>query len=119
MNKSVSPQNFVASPRAASNEMADLYGPMMAGLTRYSGAVCDGYTAMSSEWLSFLNKRLHTDLSLAARLAQCGSPQEYMQEWSNFMNMAATDYRHEFERLAQISTAASQKMVASLPTRSS
>lgn len=114
MNKSVSPQTFVSTARPAKNEMAELYEPMIAGLTRYSGAVCDGYTAISSEWLSFLNKRLHTDLSLAARLTHCGSPQDYVQEWSTFMTTAAADYRQEFEKIAQISTAASQKMVTSM-----
>jgi hypothetical protein len=96
------------------NEMTELYEPMISNLTRYSGAMWDSYTAMSSEWLTFLNRRLHTDLSHAARLAHCSNPQEYVQEWTNFLTTAATDYRHEFEKLAQITTAASQKMATSM-----
>lgn len=119
MNTTVPPAMFSAQLRGTASEMAEMYEPMINGLAKYSGAMCDGYTAMSSEWLTFLNKRLHTDLSLAARLARCSNPQDYVQEWTNFLSAAATDYRHEFERLAQISTAASQKISSSLHTNGS
>jgi hypothetical protein len=103
-----------AGPMFSRSEFIELYDPIVKGLTTYSGAMCDGYTAMSAEWLTFLNRRLHIDLSLAATMARCCTPQDVVQEWSNFMTTAANDYRTECERLAEISTATSQKVVASL-----
>lgn len=119
MNSTFPSSAFSPQMQFGSGEMAEMYEPMINGLTKCSGAVCDGYTAMSAEWLTFLNKRLHVDLSLAARLARCTTPQEYVQEWTNFLTAAATDYRHEFERLAQISNAASQKLATAMHTNGS
>ncbi|MBK9080158.1 MAG: phasin family protein [Hyphomicrobium sp.] len=96
------------------SEIVELYDPIVKGMATYGGAMCDGYTAMSAEWLAFLNRRLHLDLSLAATLAYCRTPHEAMQEWSNFITASANDYRAEFERLAEISNTTSQQVVASL-----
>lgn len=95
---------------------------VVAGLSEYSGALCDGYTAMSTEWLSFINRRLHADMSLPVRMARCGSPQDMMQAWSDFMLHAAADYQTEFQRLGAMSERISHEAAALLrpadqPTR--
>ncbi|MEQ1650856.1 MAG: phasin family protein [Hyphomicrobium sp.] len=97
---------------------------VVAGLSEYSGALCDGCTAMSAEWLSFINRRLHADMSLPVRMARCGSPQDLMQAWSDFMLHAAADYQTEFQRLGAMSARISHDAAATLrpadqPTRPS
>ena len=98
----------------STGNIIELYEPIVKGVATYSGVMCDSCAAMSSEWISFLNRRLHTDLSLGATLARCQTPQEAMEEWSNFLITAASDYRTEFERLAEISTRTSEQVAASV-----
>jgi Phasin protein len=95
-------------------EMLELYQPIVEGMTKYSGALSDGYAAMGSEWFNFINRRFHTDISLAGRLAKCGSPQDLMREWSAFVSMASEDYRNEFARLAEMSSATSQRAASAI-----
>ena len=99
---------------AAQSEMLELYQPMLKGMTVYSGALCDGYAKMGTEWLNFVNRRLHSDLSLPGRLVNCCSPQHLFQEWATFMATAAEDYRNEFARLAELNSAASQRALLSV-----
>ncbi|MEQ1576261.1 MAG: phasin family protein [Hyphomicrobium sp.] len=89
--------------------MLELYQPAVDGMTKYSSAMFDAYTAMGTEWLGFINRRLHVDLSLTAQLAKCTGPQDYLQEWAKFMKTAAEDYRNEFSRLAEMNTAISKQ----------
>ena len=96
-----------------STEILEICQPIVEGLTQYNGALCDGYAAMGTEWLKFVNRRFHTDLSLPGRLAKCGSPQDFFGEWSTFMTTAAEDYRNEFSRLAEINSAATQRAMSS------
>jgi Phasin protein len=95
-------------------EILEICQPIVEGLTQYNGALCDGYAAMGNEWLNFVNRRLHTDLSLPGRLAKCRSPQDFFGEWSTFMTTAAEDYRTEFSRLAEINSAATQRAMSSV-----
>lgn len=91
-----------------------IYRPIIHSMTECSGAMCDAYTAIGTEWLTFLNRRLHTDLMLPAKLSKCSSSQELMEQWSEFMNSAANEYRTEFTRLTEIGTSASQRAVSAL-----
>jgi hypothetical protein len=88
-------------------EMRDALLPFVDVMTKYNGAICDGYAAMGAEWLNFINRRLHIDLSLPVRLANCHTSQDVFKEWSAFLATAAEDYRREFARLAELNTAAS------------
>jgi Phasin protein len=97
-------------------EMLELYQPIVEGMTKYSAALSDGYAAMGSEWFSFVNRRFHTDMSLAGRLAKCASSQDLMREWSAFVSMASEDYRNEFARLAEMSSATSQRAASAIHT---
>ena len=107
-----------AAPSAAlpplNTEMLEICQPIVQGLTQYSGALCDGYAAMATDWLIFVNRRLHTDMSLAGRLAKCGSSQDLFQEWAAFMTMAAEDYRNEFSRLTEMNSTASQRAISAV-----
>jgi Phasin protein len=107
-----------AVPSAAlppvNTEMLEICQPIVQGMTQYSGALCDGYAAMGTEWLNFVNRRLHADMSLPGRLVKCASPQYLFQEWAAFMTMTAEDYRNEFARLAEMNTAASQRAVVAV-----
>lgn len=99
-------------PTASVNQMFELYRPLVEGAANCSNVLCDGYAAIGAEWIGFVNRRLHTDLTLATRLAKCGSPQDIMQEWASFMNTAADDYRREFARLAEMNSATSQRAIS-------
>lgn len=96
--------------------MFDAYRPMMRGMADCSNALCDGYVALSSEWLAFVNRRMQSDLSLPAKLSACANPQALLDEWAGFMNTAADDYRKEFSRLSAIGTATSRRAAAALGT---
>lgn len=100
----------------ANTEVLELCQPIIEGMAQYNGALCDGFAAMGMEWLSFVNRRLHGDMLLAGRLAKCGSPQDILQEWSAFMNMAAEDYRTEFARLTEMNAVASQRAISAVRT---
>lgn len=102
----------LATAPALNAEMLELYRPVVDGLTKYSGVLCDGYAAMGTEWLTFFNRRMHADISLPARLAKCTSPQALFTEWASFMSTTAEDYRTEFGRLADIGTATSQRALS-------
>jgi Phasin protein len=95
-------------------ELIEICQPIVEGLTQYSSALSDGYAAIGTEWLNFVNRRFHVDMSLAGRLAKCGSPQALMQEWSTFMTTAAEDYRNEFTRIAEINSTASQRAISAV-----
>ena len=107
-----------AAPSAAlpplNTEMLEICQPIVEGINQYGGALCDGYAAMGAEWLSFVNRRLHIDMSLAGRLAKCGSPQDLFQEWAAFMTMTAEDYRNEFTRLTEMNSTTSQRAISAV-----
>jgi hypothetical protein len=103
----------VETPVAA---VFDAYRPMLQGMAACSNVLCDGYAAMSSEWLAFVNRRMQSDLSLPSKLSACANPQDLLQEWAGFMNSAADDYRKEFARLSAIGTATSQRAAVALGT---
>lgn len=108
------PQVNPAALQPMNTEMLEICQPIVHGVTQYSGALCDGYAAMGAEWLNFVNRRLHADMSLPGRLVKCASPQHVLQEWAAFMTMSAEDYRNEFARLAEINTAASQRAITAV-----
>ena len=95
-------------------EIAELCQPIVDGMTQYNGALCDGYAAMGAEWLNFINRRIHADMSLPGRLTKCRSPQDLIQEWSTFLSTAAEDYRKEFTRLAEMNSTALQRAVSAV-----
>ena len=105
-----------AAPPAMNSEMIELCQPIVEGMTQYGSALSDGYAAIGTEWLNFVNRRFHVDMSLAGRLAKCGSPQALMQEWTTFMTTAAEDYRNEFTRLAEMNSTASQRAISAVHT---
>jgi Phasin protein len=107
---------FATNSPAMNAEMIEVCQPIVEGLTQYSSALSDGYAAMGTEWLNFVNRRFHVDMSLAGRLAKCSSPQALMQEWSTFMTTAAEDYRNEFTRLAEMNSTASQRAISAVHT---
>ena len=107
------PRPAAAAP-VMNAEMIEICQPIVEGMTQYSGALCDGYAALGTEWLNFVNRRFHVDMSLAGRLATCGSPQSLMQEWSTFMTTAAEDYRNEFTRLVEMNSTASQRAISAV-----
>jgi hypothetical protein len=100
-------------------EVMEIYKPAVEGMTNCSSAVCDAYTAMSTEWLNFVNRRVHTDLSFPAKLIKCSGPQDYFQEWAAFMKTAAEDYRNEFSRLAEMNTTATRQAMSAFQTNGS
>jgi Phasin protein len=95
-------------------DVLEICQPIVAGMSQYSGALSDGYAAMGSEWLRFINRRFHIDMSLATRMSKCSSPQDLMQEWSTFMTTAADDYRNEFTRLTEMNSTASQAAMSAI-----
>lgn len=99
---------------AMNAEIIDICQPIVEGITQYGSALSDGYAAMGTEWLNFVNRRFHVDMSLAGRLAKCDSPQALIQEWSMFMTTAAEDYRNEFTRLAEMNSTASQRAISAV-----
>ena len=58
------PQVNPAALQPMNTEMLEICQPIVQGMTQYSGALCDGYAAMGAEWLNFVNRRLHADMSL-------------------------------------------------------
>ena len=111
--ESVKPTAIPAWP-FPKNGMLDACQPALEGVTNCGSALCDAYTAIGTEWLSFLNRRLHVDLTLPAQLAKCSGPQDYFREWASLMKTAAEDYRNEFARLAEMNTTASQRAASAL-----
>jgi hypothetical protein len=80
----------------------------------FYGSFADAYAQMGTEWLDFINRRIHVDLSLPTRLANCTAPQQYMDEWRAFMKTAADDYRDEIARLMEMNTTVSREAVTAL-----
>ena len=103
-----------ATSPAMNSEMIELCQPIVEGITQYGSALSDGYVAIGTEWLNFVNRRFHVDMSLAGRLAKCGSHQDLFREWATFMSTTAEDYRNEFARLAEMNTAASQRAITAV-----
>ncbi len=100
----------------SSANMMELYRPMVRGMSDYGNALCDGCTAFATEWLQFVNRRLHADLALNVKLSQCSAPDEMMQAWSAFMSTAASDYSKEFSRLSEIGSTATQRVASAAQT---
>jgi len=107
---------FRFDPATTSANMMELYRPMVRGMSDYGNALCDGYTAFATEWIQFVNRRLHADLALQVKLSQCSAPDDMMQAWSAFMSAAAGDYSKEFSRLSEIGSAASQRVASAAQT---
>jgi hypothetical protein len=87
----------------SASDVAKAYEPVISGMSQYGGVVCTGCMAMSAEWVSFLNWRLRAGMSLPARIASCGTPQDLIQTWTDFWSHAAADCQTECQRLAAIS----------------
>lgn len=100
--------------RAGKADIVEMYRPVVAGLINCGGAICDSYTAIGTEWLNFMNRRLHTDFSLANSLTKCTTPQQYVEAWTGFFTAAATDYRNQFEKMAEMSSTATEKITSTL-----
>ena len=105
---------LASSLPAVNDEIIEMYQPMVEGMAQYGGALCDAYTAMGSEWLNFINHRIHSDMSLAGTLAKCRTPQDLMREWSTFMTATAEDYRSELTKLAELNLRASQRAASAI-----
>jgi hypothetical protein len=70
-------------------------------------------TAVNSEWITFVNRRLDQDAKFADRLSACKAPAEMWQTWSEFWVKAADDYAGEAAELLRVATRR-----AARPTRS-
>lgn len=107
---------FRFDPATTSANMLELCRPMVRGMSDYGNAMCDGCTAFATEWLQFVNRRLHAELALQVKISQCTAPGDVMAAWSVFMSTAASDYSKEFSRLSEIGSAASQRVVSAAQT---
>jgi len=85
------------------------YQPALDTMAKQCAAMSGAFTAMGTEWLGFINRRIQLDLSLSASLAKCSNPQDFMQTWLSFVTTAAEDYRAEFVRLSEINSDATQQ----------
>lgn len=112
------PQHPNGSTETAVSSVIEVYRPVVRSMTECGNVLCDGYAAIGTEWLAFVNRRLQSGLSLPVRLAECSNPQDLMQEWAGFMNSAADDYRREIACLSAIGSATSQKAVTALQATS-
>jgi hypothetical protein len=100
------------STMQATSDMLEVYQPVLDGLTECGSAICDGYAAMGKEWLSFVDRRVHADLTMPGKFASCRTPMDLVREWSTFMSTAAEDYRIEFARLAELNSVTSQRAMS-------
>jgi hypothetical protein len=78
--------------------------PMLGGIQAWNGACGKAATAVSGEWLDFLNRRMKEDLALPQQLASCRGLDEAWQVYATFWQKAVQDYQQEFSELARLNS---------------
>jgi hypothetical protein len=96
-------------PQGPSSPVLGLYAPFVISMSNAGTIMSDGWAEMGKEWLNFMNGRIHEDLLLPKQYAECRNAQEVMEVSSEFMRAAAEAYRQEWTRLAELSSAATNK----------
>ena len=59
-------------------------------------------TALGTEWMDFVNRRLRDDLALPRKLAVCRGPHEMWRTYSEFLLKMANDYQVEYSEFARL-----------------
>ena len=88
----------------------DLWSPFLSSMQQWSGAVVPKVTMFSSEWMAFVQRRLHEDFALPQHLVYCKAPGEIVQTYSDFMRRAMDDYQQQFQEIARIGAASTNDL---------
>ncbi len=88
----------------------EFWQPFFTGMQVYTRNCSAAFTAMNTEWLGFINRRVEQDVSLPQQLAACKAADEALQVYTAFMQKALTDYQTEFAELAKLGTAAAASL---------
>jgi hypothetical protein len=80
----------------------ELWGAALAGAAQWNGKIYEGWAALGSEWLDFVNHRLKEDLKLPPRVCACHSPDEVRDTCTAYWRQAADDYQKEFAVMAKL-----------------
>jgi hypothetical protein len=69
---------------------------------QFSTSAMGGFGRVSTEWLSFVHRRMGEDARLAVQLADAKSPFEFWGRYVDFLQKAAQDYWQEYTVLMQL-----------------
>ncbi len=80
----------------------DWWNPVMALGTEWNSRVVEQCASVSSEWQTFVKRRLKEDLKLGQHLASARDPEEMWKIYVDFWQKARDEYAHEFAVLSKI-----------------
>ncbi len=78
---------------------------------RYSAEAIRCLGECQGKYASFINKRLAADFAMPTRLADCKTPMELMEVWSDFYSSALTDYSNHANFIGEIGSEAVEGLV--------
>ena len=76
--------------------------PFLAPVQAKKGSTHAPITALGTEWMDFVNKRLQEDIELPQKLVACKGLDEMWRAYSEFLLKMAEDYQSELSELAKL-----------------
>ena len=79
-----------------------VWNPFLAAVESKGGNDSEPITALGTEWMDFVNRRLQEDMALPQKLVACKGPDEMWRAYSEFLLKMAEDYQTELSELAKL-----------------
>ena len=107
------PSGDVPTPAWVVNPLQVL-NPMLSGLQAWQGKGGKAVAALNTEWLTFVNRRIHEDFSLPHQLGSAKTPEEMWRVYAGFWEHTLDDYQAEYKELLRLSSDAATESLAAL-----
>ena len=88
--------------------------PMLSGLQAWQGNGGKAVTALNTEWLTFVNRRIQEDFSLPHLLGSAKTPEEMWWVYAGFWQHTLEDYQAEYKEMLRLSRDAATESLAAL-----
>ena len=89
----------IASPWPS---IADWGTPAVTGCGTANSKLQGSFVGMSTEWQSFVGRRLSEDFHLLQELSTAKAPDQVWNAWSRYWQKAAEDYGREYSVIAKL-----------------
>ena len=107
------PSGDVPIPAWIANPL-QIWNPMLGGLQTWQGNSGKAITALNTEWLAFVNRRMQEDLALPHRLGSAKTPEEMWRAYAGFWQHTIEDYQNEYKEMLRLSSDAATESLEAL-----
>ena len=98
-------------------QLMDLNRPALSAMAEVNGRVYENISALSKNWVSFLNRRLKEDLAVPQQRAGCKTVHDMYGVYSGFFQNAVADYQAEFEQISKLGKSMAEETAHTVQAR--